>query len=173
MTLQEFKDWADIISKLALPFVLAWLGLLLTRGLEVRKAEVTRSSQFNTKWADSFFDTAHDFMKSTERYMAILFQLQLLKNPDAAWGTKLQEEANDLNVRLGELGLRIERLAYFAERNGHQAIQASKAVQAYLTQVVAPDKEGKREGSFDRLASLENSFNQAVRAAHAEMLRIQ
>jgi hypothetical protein len=31
----------------------------------------------------------------------------------------------------------------------------------------------QRQGSFDQLIALQNSFNRAVRAAHAEMLEIQ
>ncbi len=168
MTLPELKEWVDIISKLALPFVLAWVGLLLVRDIEARKAGVARSSSFKQKWADSFFDTSHEFMKATERYMSILNQLQGMSNPNSPFGTKLQEELNDLNVRLGELGLRIERFAYYAPSKGLQAARASKDVQNYLTEIVRNLK-----GSFDQLNSLQNTFNKAVREAHAEMLEIQ
>jgi hypothetical protein len=167
MTFSEIKDFVDIASKLVLPFVLAWIGLLLVRDIEMRKAAVGRSSEFKRKWADSFFDTSHEFMQSAERYMAALNQLQAMADPNCAFGTKLQEELNDLNVRLGELGLRIQRFAYYAPIKGHEAIVASKSVQTYLAQMVT-----NRKGSFDQLIGFQNSFNRAVREAHAEMLEI-
>jgi len=92
MSWPQIKDWVELVSKLALPFVLAWVGLLLVRDIEVRKAGVGRASEFKQKWADSFFDTSHEFMKSTERYMSILNQLQGMSNPNSPFGTKLQEE---------------------------------------------------------------------------------
>jgi hypothetical protein len=164
----DIKDWADIVARLAIPFVLAWVGLLLVRDIEARKAGVGRSSSFKQKWADSFFETSQEFMKSTERYMSILNHLHGMANPNSAFGTKLQEELNELNLRLGELDLRIGRLAYYAPGKGPQAVKAGKAVQGYLTQMVS-----NLHGSFDQLISLQNSFNQAVREAHAEMLEIQ
>jgi len=72
-----------------------------------------------------------------------------------------------LNVLLGELALRIERFAYYAPTKGLEAVRASKAVQNYLTQIVSNLK-----GNFDQLIALQNSFNKAVREAHAEMLEI-
>jgi hypothetical protein len=168
MTFPDIKDSVDIASKLVLPFVLAWVGLLLVRDIEVRKAGVGRSSEFKQKWADSFYDTSHEFMQSTERYMAVLKQLQGMANANSTFGTKLQEELNDLNVRLGELGLRIQRFAYYAPSKGHEAIRASTAVHAYLHQMMT-----NLQGSFDQLIALQNAFNRAVREAHAEMLEIQ
>jgi hypothetical protein len=168
MSLAELKDWTDVISKLALPFVLAWLGFVVTRLIETRKAGVARSSNFKTKWADSFFETSHEFMKSTERYMSILNQIQGMKDLANPFGRALHEELNELNIKLGELQLRINRLAYFAPLKGRVAIEASKAIQDYLVKMVAQMK-----GSFDHLISLQNGFNLAVQDAHAEMLDIQ
>jgi len=168
MAWAETKDLVDMASKLVLPFILAWIGVLLVRDIETRKAGVGRSSDFKQKWADGFFDASHEFMESTERYASILNILQGMSNPNSVFGTKLQEELNELNVRLGELGLRIERFAYYAPSKGGEAIKTSKAVQSYLTQMV-----NNLQGNFDRLNSLQNSFNRAVREAHAEMLEIE
>jgi hypothetical protein len=165
MNISDLKDWADILSKVAIPFLLAWVGLLLVRQAEERKAGISRSSDFKKRWADNFYDSSHEFMSSTERYMSALNQLQGMKDPNGTFGTKLQEELSELNVRLGELHLRIQRLAYFAPRKGRAAIQAATDVQDYLGLLVRNMK-----GSFDRVISLQSSFNHAVRDAHAEML---
>jgi hypothetical protein len=167
MTWAEIKDLVDMGSKLLLPFILAWIGVLLVRDIETRKAGVGRSSDFKQKWADGFFDASHEFTESTERYASILNILQGMSNPNSAWGTKLQQELNDLNVRLAELLLRIQRFAYYAPSKGGEAIKATNAVQSYLDQMVT-----NRKGNFDLLISLQNSFNRAVREAHAEMLEI-
>ena len=165
MDVAAIKDWIDALSKLAIPFVLAWIGLLIVRRVETRKADVARSSDFKKRWADNFYDTSQEFMRSTERYMSILNQWQGMADPNGVHGTNLQEELNTLNVRLGELHLAIGRLSYFAPKKGPVAIQTATAVQDYLGEVVRSLK-----GSFDRLISLQNAFNQAVREAHAEML---
>jgi len=159
------RDWVDVLAKLAIPFVLAWIGFLIVRRVETQKAGVARSSDFKKRWADSFYETAQEFMRSTERYMSALNQLQSMQNPNGSFGTKLQEELSALNVRLGELHLGITRLAYFAPNWGPSAVNTATAVQDYLGEIVRSIK-----GSFDKLVSLENAFNQAVREAHAEML---
>ena len=125
VNIADLKDWADILSKLAMPFLLAWVGLLLLRQAEERKAGISRSSDFKKRWADNFYDSSHEFMSSTERYMSALNQLQGMKDPNGTFGTKLQQELSELNVRLGELHLRIQRLAYFAPSKGPAAIQAA------------------------------------------------
>ncbi|MBS1157994.1 MAG: hypothetical protein H6R15_413 [Proteobacteria bacterium] len=165
MDFSAVKDWVDALSKLATPFALVWIGLLIVKRVEMRKAGVARSSDFKKRWADNFYDTSQEFMRSTERYMSILNQFQLITDPDGVHGTKLQEELSLLNVRLGELHLAIRRLSYFAPTKGLDAIKTATSVQDYLAELIR-----SRKGSFDKLISLQNAFNQAVREAHAEML---
>jgi len=167
MTVQDTKDWADIVSKLAIPFILAYVGVLLVRSIETAKAEVTRASDFSKKWADAFFDVSNEFLQTAERYAAILNYLQSMSDPNSPFGTKLQEEASEYNVRLGELGLRVERFAYYAPTAGAEAVRASQALVAYLGSMVTA-----RMGSFDQLVSRQSSFSQAAHRVHAEMLRI-
>jgi hypothetical protein len=166
MTLAEAKDWADIISKLAIPFVLAGVGLKLVRSMEAAKAEVSRASDFSKKWADAFFDASNQYLNTTERYAAILNFLQSLSNPNTPFGTKLQEEASEYNVRLGELGLRVERFAYYAPKAGPEAHRAAKELLGNLGAMVT-----NRKGSFEQLVALQNSFSRAAHRAHAEMLQ--
>ncbi|HEY2329556.1 MAG TPA: hypothetical protein VGI63_07055, partial [Verrucomicrobiae bacterium] len=145
----------------------AWFGVKLVRGIESRKSQVNRSSEFIKKWADTFFDTSQKFMMSTERYMSILHQLQGMTDPNCSFGTKLQKELNSLNVELGELGLRINRLAFYAPTRGIEVVNTQRKVQEYLTEIVKT-----MQGSFDHLKTLQNNFNRAVREAHSEMLEL-
>jgi len=165
MKLAAIKDWVDTLSKLAIPFVLAWIGFLVVRRVETQKAVVARSSDFKRRWADNFYEISQDFMRSVERYASILFHLQSMADVNGPFGTKLQEELNMLNVRLGELHLGIKRLAYFAPSEGGSAIANATAVQDYLGEIVRSMK-----GNFDKLITLQNEFNQSAREAHAEML---
>jgi len=151
----------------ATPVVVAVIGLAVFRRFEGVKAEVARQSDFHKKWADAFFETCQQFMRSMERYRALLNQLQALPNPNNPVGTEYQNELNVLNVSLSELELRIRRSVVFAPNEGPKVKAASQKSIAMLKQMVTD-----MQGSFDALFAEMDSFNKAVKTAHAEMLGV-
>ena len=101
MSLSMVRDLADIASKIAIPFVLAWVGWLLVRSVESRKAGVGRKSTFIQRWADTLFETGFELMKNMERLMSILNQLQ--QHPKSEFAPALEREREELLVHLAEL----------------------------------------------------------------------
>jgi hypothetical protein len=150
------------------PIAVVVLGVILLRKIEHIKSEVAKSSEFTSKWAEEFWTACQEFMRCTERYMAILNQLQFLPNPNNEVGTKHQKECIEHNVKLAELELRIRRMVAFSPKNAENVTTPAKGILEMLSSALDTGK-----GNFDELFNTINSFNTAARDAHAEMMGLK
>ena len=163
----ELKEWVDLLAKLALPVVLVWAALLLTRTIEERKLAAGRKSDMTKKWAEEFVAASSAFMSSTERYAAVLFYVIRMQDPNNSLGTAMQNELNALMVQQGELGMRIKRLAVLAASRGQSTVMAYEAVHSYLGTI---GKE--KSANAEELMRYLSAFNTEALRAHAEMLNV-
>lgn len=143
------------------------LGVILLRKIEGIKSEVAKSSEFTSKWAEEFWTTCQEFMRHTERYMAILNQLQFLSSPNNET-VKYHKELTELNAKLAELELRIRRVVAFSPKNAEKVTTPAKDILSMLSSALDTGK-----GNFDDLFGIVNTFNMAARDAHAEMMGIK
>jgi hypothetical protein len=149
------------------PIAVVVLGIFLLRKVESIKSEVAKSSEFASKWAGEFWITCQEFMRCTERYMAILNQLGF-SHPNNETVIKCQKECTELSVKLTELELRIRRMVAFSPKNAEIVTTPAKGILSMLSSALTTGK-----GNFDDLFSIINSFNMAARDAHAEMIGIK
>jgi len=157
-----------IIISATAPIAVVVIGVILLRKIEGIKAEVAKSSEFTSKWAGEFWTTCQEFMRLTERYMAILNHLNSMSEPNNDTGTKYQVECNELNVKLSELELRIRRLVAFSPSNAKSVTTYASGILSMLSSIL-----NTRRGNLDDLFSKVDSFNKASREAHAEMTGIR
>lgn len=153
------------IAKVALECLLAILGWIFLRRLEQIKSEVARRSDFNQKWADLLFDASNAFMISVERLLACLVLTTSRKDPNDPEGVKLQEQINALLFVFLENRYRIQRLAILAPSKGPRAEEAANDLYASIQQFFAT-----KVANVEEIRRMIDSFNTAVRAAHAEMI---
>ncbi|MCX5722475.1 MAG: hypothetical protein NT179_10680 [Nitrospirae bacterium] len=186
-TILTHLGWTDLSVAVLLVAALQFLSTLWIKArleasikyehdktLEGFKSAIATRSSFRQKWADEFFGTCQEFMKSFERYLALLNQLTILKDPNSEVGVKYQQELTALNASLSELELRIRRMVVFAELARADVCSTAAKVLTSLTEMVTPDKiSGRMQGSFDEQFKNMDAFNKATKNAHAEMLSVQ
>jgi hypothetical protein len=154
--------------KILLPTgVAAAFGWLLLRRLEEVKSEVARYSDFSRKWAELFFDASNAFMVSVERLIT-LYAFLTRANPNDEAGMEHQHKANALLPELHENYLRIQRLAPLAPLNGPEAVRAATQIYESVGSLTRT-----KMGNVTDFRREIDTFNQAVRVSHAEMLAVR
>ncbi|MGO9230891.1 MAG: hypothetical protein ACLQKA_17005 [Bryobacteraceae bacterium] len=154
------------LVKILLPTgVAAVFGWMLLRRLEEVESEVARRSDYSRRWADLFFDASHTYMVPLERLLTLYHFLAHAADPNKEQGTKWAVEANALLPVLFENSLRIQRLAVLAPSSG-------PAAEAAATKILESTETLTKTRSLNlgEIRRETDTFNQAVRVAHAEML---
>ncbi len=155
-----------MISDFATPVTVTIIGVLLLRRIEGIKTEASRQSDFQTKWAEQFFDCCQTFLCTIERALALLTYISIQKNPNDVLGTELQSEISmQLFPKIIELELRIRRSVVFAPITGSDAKNSSHACFELIAKLA-----NAKGGNADEIIEEMNRFNIAARRAHAEML---
>ncbi len=163
-----------LIASIATPLIIFFLGILFLRKIESIKRMVMQTSEFESKWASGFFDACNDFMKKTERIMALLPQLQGLgEDVNNDIGKRYQKEINSLAPEISECELKIRRYVVLAPRNGPSAKEKADAIMD-MFQNMAKNLETHKNTvvNLDDLFSKLKDFSVSARSAHAEMLNI-
>jgi hypothetical protein len=159
-------EMAKLITSVATPVVVFILGLLFLRKMEGIRQKVSQASEFDSKWASGFFEACSDFMRKTERYMALLWQLQSLEDKNDELGTRYQAELTSLHPEIQECELKIRRYVALAPRTGMLVDEGAIAIQGMLSDMV------KKGGNFDDLFAKLKTLGTLARSAHAEMLNL-
>lgn len=158
-------DWILQIILITVQVVICAVGYLFFKRTESMKNQMERESYFYKKWANEFFDTCNEFMKCSERVLALLRQRMLLQDPKGEIGTRYQEECYDLSVNLTELELRICRILFCKVSSARDVKKQVAQICAKLATMI----QGER-GNMDKVIQLIEDFSSAVRVAHGEML---
>jgi hypothetical protein len=103
-----------LIASLATPLVVAIFGVLLLRRVEGIKAEVTKLSDFEKRWADGFFITCQEFMTSVERCMTLFCYLPQLPAANQEFHKRANKEIVELLASMMETKLRFRRYVTLA-----------------------------------------------------------
>lgn len=160
-----------LLSSFATPIVVAVFGILVLRRIEGVKAAVARQSDFQSKWADQFFESCQDFLRAVERELAALTslcKLPVLEQHDGL-GQELQKEISRLHPKIMELELRIRRCVVFAPVAGREVTSAANAC-IELVSILVNSLKADKQGNVDGIIEQMNVFNTSARRAHAEML---
>ncbi|MGE4384957.1 MAG: hypothetical protein AB7E39_03730 [Endomicrobiaceae bacterium] len=152
------------IAQLFTPILIFIFGILFLKSIESTKKHIERQSHFYKKWADEFFNTCDDFMKCTERVLALLTFVS--HNPDInETCPHYGKEYNDLFTRLLELELRIRRVVPFAPKFGNAVANNASEIFTKLSELFE-----QKKGNVDPIVNLIFEFNKAAKLAHGEML---
>ncbi len=157
-------DLLKIFSDIATPVIVFILGITFLRKVEAIKKEVAKESDFDSRWASLFFEACNDFMEKVERYMVLLYQIQMLDNKNGETSSFYQKEMTELNPKIEEIELKIRRLAGFAPLNGKKTDEKAVEIQGELVNLI------EKGGSFDDLFDKIKEFCSLAKSAHAEML---
>jgi hypothetical protein len=157
---------AKLAAACATPLVVTTIGLVLLRRVEGVKAQIASREDFRNKWAEVFFDTAHDYMIAVERTLALLFHLSSYERADPI-RVRYETEVRESALTLSELELRIRRAVVFAPMSGSQASLAAKKIADSVSKAYS-----KGEGNYNLMYKEIDSFNRLTQAVHAELLGI-
>ncbi|MEA5001715.1 MAG: hypothetical protein VB017_07555 [Endomicrobiaceae bacterium] len=152
------------IAQLFTPILIFIFGILFLKSIESTKKHIERQSHFYKKWADEFFNTCDDFMKCTERMLALFWFIASNPNINEAC-PNYQKEFNDLFPALLELKLRIRRLVPFAPKFGNTVGNNASEIFTKLSELFE-----QKKGNVDPIVNLIFEFNKAAKLAHGEML---
>lgn len=141
------------------------LGWIFLRRLEQIKSEVARHSDFNQKWADLFFEASNAIMVSVEHIMTYAFLVTGDKDGNSPQKMEWQQEMNKaLDVFL-ENQYRIQRLAVLATSKGSDVVKAADDLFESVRELF-----NNKRANLQELRVKIDTFNLAVRKAHAEMI---
>jgi len=152
------------ITQIITPILIFIFGFLFLKSIENIKQQIERQSHFYKKWADEFFNTCDEFMKCTERMLALLTFISNNPNINETW-MHYQKELNDLFPALSELELRIKRFVPFAPKFGNCVKTNASEILNKLSELFK-----QKKGNVDPIVNLIVEFNKAAKLAHGEML---
>jgi len=152
------------ITQLVTPILIFIFGILFLKSIEHTKKQIERQSHFYKKWADEFFSTCDEFMKCTERMLALLHFVVHNPNINETY-SHYQKEFNDLFPTLLELELRIRRFVPFAPKFGNAVANDASEIFNKLSELFK-----QKKGNVDPIINLITEFNKAAKLAHNEML---
>jgi hypothetical protein len=166
-------DWdislkvAQILAPFLTSIMVTVLGVVIVRRIEGIKAEATKRSAFEARWADEFFDACQQFERALERQMVILVLLTQRINSNDEDCLKMQREQSEIHARAFELKFRIRRCAAFAQQGQVRISELADDSFLIINDIVA-GKPGNLDVVFKKLAE----FNDCARAVHAEILAL-
>ena len=164
----QFSTTIELIKILSPSIVVALIGWLLLRRLEEIKAEVTRRSDFNQKWADLLFDATNALMVAGERIMTYAFLVISDHDQKSSRRAEWTEEMNNALEIFLENRYRISRLSLLAESKGAECEAAATGLSDRVLEVYSI-----KSVKLDELRDKIMVFNRAAREAHSEMIGLR
>ena len=158
------------ILKLAIslltPILVLIVGLVISKKIEKTKLEVLKEKEWQVKWADFFLKQANDFNDHVTIVICSLFNLQSEK--DQAKIDELIKNITASNNRISEIDWNIQNYSQFSIKYGNEVVSTQKKLIDSIRQLIST-----RQGNLEEVRKQQFEYNDAVRKAHSEILKMK
>lgn len=162
MTLEILKLCISLLT----PILVLVAGLLISRKLEKNKLEVLKEKEWQVKWAELFFKQATDFNNSITNIITLLYLLQTEKNQQVS-DEMIKNIKTSMN-RTSEIDWNIRNYAQFSKNYQHEVVKTQQYLMDSIRQLIAEQK-----GDLEKVRKQQFEYNDAVRKAHSEILKMK
>ncbi|MCC7332193.1 MAG: hypothetical protein IT232_06250 [Flavobacteriales bacterium] len=162
LTLEILK----LCTSLLTPILVLMAGLLISRKLEKNKLEVLKEKEWQVKWAELFFKQATDFNDSITNIITLLFLLQTEKDKQVS-DEMLKKIKASMN-RISEIDWNIRNYAQFSKNHQDEVVKTQQELMNSIRQLIDEQK-----GDLEKVRKQQFEYNDAVRKAHSEILKMK
>lgn len=148
------------------PILVLIVGLKISKKIEKNKLDVLKEKEWQVKWAEMFLKLAVDFNDNVTIATCSLFNIQTEKDYN-----KVNELRNTIKTstdRISEIDWNIQNYAQFAKTNQKEVLEKQKELMNYIRELIS-----KKKGDLEILRKLQFDYNNAVRNAHSEILKMK
>lgn len=166
---EETKTTFEILKlciSLLTPILVLVAGLLISKKLEKNKLEVLKEKEWQVKWAELFFKQATIF---SENVSTIIFSLHSLQNE------KNKNEIDKFNgtiktsfLKLLEINWDIQNYAQFSKNYGQAMTLSQTKLMGSIRELTS-----KGQGNLEEVRNQQFEYNDFVRKAHSEILKMK
>jgi len=162
MTLEVLKLCISLLT----PILVLIAGLLISRKLEKNKLEVLKEKEWQVKWAELFFNQATDFNDSITNIITLLFLLQTEKDKQVF--DEMLKKIKDSMNRTSEIDWNIRNYAQFSKSYQEEVVKTQQELMNSIRQLIDEQK-----GDLEKVRKQQFEYNDAVRKAHSEILKMK
>jgi hypothetical protein len=156
--------WKLTVSTLT-PLLVIIFGVVVARRLEKNKLEALKEKEWQVKWAELFFKHATEFNDNTSNIIYTLFDLQNEKEQviiDNKY--KYIHEKYSRNL---EINWNIQNYAQFSKTFKNEVTDAQQTIMDSISRII-----NNGEGNLEESRKKQLKYNEAVRKAHNEILKM-
>jgi hypothetical protein len=166
---EETKMILEILKlciSLLTPILVLAAGLLISRKLEKNKLEVLKEKEWQVKWAELFFKQAIIF---SENVSTIIFSLHSLQNEEnKSERDKFEGTIKTSFKKLKEIDWDVQNYAQFSENYGQAMTLSQKKLLGSIGELIS-----KGQGDLEKFRKQQFEYNDFVRKAHSEILKMK
>jgi len=165
----DFVQSIQIISSIATPLIVLFLGLKINKTLDVYRSTLAKDKEWRTAWAERFYSTAIEFNSHIEDCIGCLYDLQEIdKQKLPGWEDRFNKKLNRIhdiveNIRRAEWSLKTT--VEFAPQSKEIVLKESEQIISLMSNLLA-----KKQGDLEAIRNALFKFNQAAMMAHREIM---
>jgi hypothetical protein len=154
-----------IITSALTPIVVLIMGVIITRRIERIKLNSLKEKEWQVKWADMFLFNATAFNDSVSNIITLLYYLQSEENP--AKIEEIQANIRQSMFRVSEIDWNIQNYTQFSITFKAEVLNQQRVLIEKIRALIS-----NRKGDLEEVRIHQALFNDAVRKAHNEILRM-
>jgi uncharacterized protein YeaO (DUF488 family) len=162
MTLEILKLCISLLT----PILVLVAGLLISRKLEKNKLEILKEKEWQVKWAELFFKQATDFNDSITNIITLLFLLQTEKDKQVI--DEMLKKIKASMTRTSEIDWNIRNYAQFSKSYQDEVVKTQQELMNSIRHLI-----DERKGDLEKVRKQQFEYNDAVRKAHSEILKMK
>ena len=148
------------------PILVLVAGLLISRKIEKNKLEVLKEKEWQVKWAELFFKQATDFNDGITNIITMLYLLQPEKDQKES-DEMIKKMKTSMN-RTSETCWNIRNYAQFSKNYQNEVIKTQQVLMDSIRNMIS-----EKKGDLEKVRKQQFEYNDAVRKAHSEILKMK
>lgn len=162
MTIEILKLFISLLT----PILVLIIGLVISKKIEKNKLDVLKEKEWQVKWTEMFLKQATDFNDNVTTVICSLFNLQTETNSKKI--EELKNKISSSNRQISEIDWNIQNYTQFSKSHQTDVISTQKKLMDSIKELISTGK-----GSLEKIRKQQFEYNNAVRNAHSEILKIK
>jgi len=162
MTIEILKLCISLFT----PILVLIVGLIVSKKLEKNKLDVLKEKEWQVKWAEMFLKQATDFNDDITIVICSLFNLQ--SETDQNKIDEIKKKISASNNRISEIDWNIRNYTQFSNTYEQEVISTQQKLMDSIRQLISTG-----QGSLEEVRKQQFEYNNAVRSAHSEILKMK
>ncbi len=155
-----------LIISLLTPLVVLIVGLLITKKIEKNKIEILKEKEWQVRWAELFLQQATDFNNNITIVVCSLFILQSEKDPNKI--NEINKKILNSSHYISEINWNIQNYVQFSLVHKENVIKTQQKLMELIRQFIS-----MKQGDFEDIRKVQFEYNDAVKKAHNEILKLK